>query len=254
MSKETFSKNWIIIAGPCAAESRQQVFDSALGISQIDKGIVFRAGIWKPRTNPNSWQGSGEKAISWMVDIKKQTGLAIATEVNIPQNIEKLLSAGFDSLWVGSRNSQNYDLLKEIGTQTSSNHIPIILKRGMSEYANEWIASAGYITRNNPNVIFCERGVRGPTENTTKNILDLQTACIVQDETGLPVIIDPSHASGRRDLITRMSLATKAVGLNGLMIEVHPTPNTALSDSSQQINIPHFRQLIQELNKYSSCK
>lgn len=248
MRNELFTLNsWTVIAGPCAAESRDQILTSAKRIKELG-GDILRAGIWKPRTNPDSWQGVGDEAIEWMVEAKKQTGIAISTEVKSIENIEKTLSAKFDLLWVGSRNGQNYDLLDEIGKMTSDNNIPILLKRSMASTLEEWIGAAGYITRHHPNVILCERGIRGYTPDT-RNVLDLQTAYLAKKETGLTVFIDVSHAAGRRDLIVPMAVATKAVGFDGLMVEVHPNPNMAKTDSKQQISAEEFSQLMEVLNR-----
>lgn len=248
MKKEFFTLNsWTTIAGPCAAESSEQILNSAKRIKELG-GDLLRAGIWKPRTNPDFWQGVGDEAIEWMVEARKQTGIAISTEVKSIENIEKTLSAKFDLLWIGSRNGQNYDLLDEIGKMTSDNNIPILLKRSMSSTLEEWIGAAGYITRNHSNVILCERGIRGYTPDT-RNVLDLQTAFLAKKESGLPVIIDVSHAAGRRDLIVPMAVATKAVGFDGLMVEVHPNPDTAKTDSKQQISAEEFGQLMEVLNR-----
>lgn len=245
MNKEFFS-NWSIIAGPCAAESRDQILDSAREI-KIAGGNILRAGIWKPRTNPNSWQGAGNEAIDWMLEARKETGISIATEVKDFETISTVLGANFDLLWIGSRNAQNYSLLEEIGKETSDKKIPIVLKRGFSSSLDEWIGSMEYIYKNNPNVVLCERGIRGYSPDTG-NILDLQTAKLAQERTCLPVLIDVSHASGRRDLILPMALASKAAGFNGLMIEVHPNPDNAKTDSRQQISTKDFSELVRRVN------
>ncbi len=245
--KEVFGKKWVVIAGPCAAESRDQILTTARGIKAAG-GDVLRAGLWKPRTSPDAWQGCGDEGLSWMVEAKNETGLAITTEVKDLRTIEATLRAGFDALWVGSRNGQNFSLLDEVGIQTNGSDIPVVLKRTMSSSLEEWIGAAEYIARHNPNVILCERGIRGYSPDT-RNILDLQTAVLAREKTGLPVIVDPSHAAGRRDLITSMSLATKASGLNGIMVEVHPNPDLAKTDNKQQITIDHFGEVIRRLQR-----
>lgn len=245
MSYESLLSKWHVIAGPCSAESQEQVIRSAIGVVSSG-GDIFRAGIWKPRSKPESWQGSGDIGLDWMVEARKQTGVAISTEVKNVATIEKTLLAGFDLLWIGSRNGQNYDLLEEVGKMTSDSRLPILLKRSMSASLEEWIGAAEYITRHNPNVILCERGVRGFSPDT-RNVLDLQTAKLAQMETELPVFIDVSHAAGRRDLILPMALAAKAAGFNGLMVEVHPQPEHALTDSQQQISLEEFDQLMNRL-------
>jgi 3-deoxy-7-phosphoheptulonate synthase len=241
-----FFKNWTTIAGPCSAENREQVLISAKRIKELG-GNILRAGIWKPRTSPNTWQGAGDIAIEWMKEAKKETGIAIATEVKTVDNIEKTLLAGFDLLWIGSRNGQNYSLLEEVGKLTSSNKLPIIIKRAMSISLEEWIGSAEYVKRYNSNIILCERGIRGYSPDT-RNILDLQTAKLAQNKIDSPVIIDVSHAAGRRDLILPMALASKAAGFNGLMIEVHPNPDNALTDSKQQVSIEAFGDIVKRLD------
>lgn len=247
MIEKIFSSNsWKIIAGPCAAESREQVLLTAAKVKEFG-GDVFRAGIWKPRTNPNAWQGIGDAAVEWMLEAKKETGIAIATEVKDSKSIEKALVANFDLLWIGSRNGLSYPLLEETGKLTSDAKTAILIKRAMACSLDEWIGAAEYVAKYNPNIILCERGTRGYSPDT-RNILDLQTAKLAQEKTGLPVIIDVSHASGRRDLILPMAMASKAAGFNGLMVEVHPDPNAALTDDFQQISTESFKNLTKRLN------
>lgn len=239
-------QNWTVVAGPCAAESKKQIIQSASSV--VKSGAeVLRAGLWKPTTNPDSWQGAGEEALEWMQEAKRQTGIAITTEVNSACNIESTLKVGFDILWIGSRNSTYFPLLDEIGKQTSDKQIPIILKRGMGSELDEWLGAAEYIRKHNPNVILCERGIKG-FNKCTRNTLDLQTAKVAQIESGLPVIVDVNHAAGRRDLILPMALAVKAAGFNGLMIEIHPDPDSALTYSKQQISLEDFDALMSKLN------
>jgi 3-deoxy-7-phosphoheptulonate synthase len=237
--------NWTVIAGPCAAESEEQIVQSSRMVAKSG-AQVLRAGLWKPRTDPDSWQGAGEKALEWMKEAKRQTGIAITTEANSTSTIEATLKAEFDILWVGSRNSTYFPLLDEIGKQTSEKQVPVILKRGMGSELDEWLGAADYIRRHNPNVILCERGIKG-FNKCTRNTLDLQTAKLAQIESGLPVIIDVSHAAGRRDLILPMALAVKAAGFNGLMIETHPKPDLAMTDSKQQISLENFENLMDKL-------
>lgn len=239
-------QNWTVVAGPCAAESKKQIVQSAFSVAKSG-AEVFRAGLWKPRTSPESWQGAGEEGSEWMKEAKRQTGIAITTEVNSAGTIEAALKAGFDILWIGSRNSIYFPLLDEVGKQTSDKQIPVILKRGMGSELNEWLGAADYIRKHNPNVILCERGIKS-FNKCTRNTLDLQTAKVAQIESGLPVIIDVSHAAGRRDLILPMALAAKAAGFNGLMIETHPEPDLARTDSKQQISLEDFGTLMSKLN------
>lgn len=239
------NKKWDIIAGPCAAESLSQILRSAKFLKKHQVNIL-RAGIWKPRSNPNSWQGSKDKAIEWMLKARTETGINIASEAIDTISLKKLIKANFNYIWIGSRNGQNYSLLKEAGKLTKNTKIQIILKRSMSASLTEWLGAAQYITKNNPNVILCERGIRGFSEDT-RNILDLQTAWLAKQQSKLPVIIDVSHAAGRADLIIPMSKAAKAAEFNGLMIEVHPSPQSAKTDSNQQINFDQFNTLIKNL-------
>jgi len=242
-----FNKNWIYVVGPCAAESKKQIFISAKKLKK--HGVhIFRAGIWKPRTNSNAWQGIGDRAVEWLVEVKKKVGIKIATEVKDKRTLNLALKANFDLVWVGSRNGQNYAFLHEVGLMTKKTKTPVIVKRAMATSLNEWIGAAGYVARNNSNIILCERGIRGYAPDT-RNILDLQGAYLAKINTKYPVIVDVSHAAGRRDLILPMSKAVKACGFNGLMVEVHPQPDLAKTDGFQQINFRKFSQLISALKK-----
>lgn len=245
MQKEHFN-SWTVIAGPCSAESREGITTSARRLKELGVDI-FRAGVWKPRTSPKSWQGCGDEAIDWMKEARQETGIAIATEVKDVRTTEVALNADFDVLWIGSRNSQCYQLLEEVGKLTSQNKRTIILKRGMSSSLDEWLGSADYVIKHNDNVVLCERGIRGYSPDT-RNILDLQTARLAQDKAGLPVIVDVSHASGRRDLVPFMAMAVKAAGLSGIMIESHPTPDKAITDGFQQISLEDFGTVMRRLN------
>lgn len=238
---------WTIIAGPCAAESFDQIIKTAETI-KINGANILRAGIWKPRTSPHTWQGAGEEAIEWMKIAKNRIDIPIATEVKDRTNLSKLLEADFDYVWIGSRNGLNYSLLEDTGKLTSNTNTKIILKRSMNASLKEWLGASEYITKYNQNVILCERGIRGFSEDT-RNILDLQTAWLAKQYSGLSVIVDVSHAAGRTDLIIPMSKAVKAVGFDGLMVEVHPNPPEAKTDQDQQINFKDFEILTRELNK-----
>ena len=245
-TKEFDWSSWKIIAGPCAAESKEQIVQTARGVAKSG-GDILRAGLWKPRTNPDTWQGAGDEAAEWMREAKKITALAITTEVKDGNSLDLALKAEFDILWIGSRSAQHYPLLKEVGKATSDSQLPVILKRGMGSDLEEWLGAANYIQRYNSNIILCERGIKGFPKDT-RNVLDLQTAKLAQQESGLPVIIDVSHAAGRKDLITPMALAAKAAGFNGLMVEVHPCPEEARTDAKQQISIEEFSKLMYLLN------
>lgn len=237
-------KRWTVIAGPCAAETKEQILQSANGISQAGADI-FRSGLWKPRTEAKSWQGVGEEGVEWMVEAKKETGLKIATEVKDSKTLEAVLKANFDVIWIGSRSCTHYPLLEEVGFQTKDKKLPIILKRGMGSSLKDWLGAAEYIARHNPNVVLCERGIAGFGEQVTRYVLDLQTAKVAQKY--FPVVVDVSHAAGRRDLIIPMAKAVKAAGLNGLMVEVHPKPDRAKTDTNQQISLADFQLLMEKL-------
>jgi 3-deoxy-7-phosphoheptulonate synthase len=247
VSKESFRNVWSVIAGPCSAETRSQVLQTADELSTLDIDY-FRAGIWKPRTNPESWQGPGVEALEWLKEAKRTSGVAIATEVNDTNTIELTLKSDIDLIWVGSRNAQCYPLLEEVGKLTSSSKLPVLLKRGMGSDLCEWLGAAEYIQKYNENVILCERGIKGFPRDT-RNVLDIQTAKLAQIQSGLPVVIDVSHASGRQDLVIPMALAAKAAGFDGLMVEVHPFPDEALTDSKQQISTKNFARLQQLLKQ-----
>src|SRR3989344_5173698 len=249
-NKELNLSQWSVIAGPCAAESRIQIVESAKKLSE--SGVnVMRAGLWKQRTSPNSWQGVGEEGVNWMVEAREITGIAISTEVKDEKVLEKTLRAEFDVLWIGSRNAKCFSLLEEVGKSTSGLRLPIILKRGMGADLDEWLGAAEYITKHNPNVILCERGIKGFPKNT-RNVLDLQTAKLAQIRSGLPVIIDVSHAAGRRDLVTPMAYAAKAAGFNGVMIEAHPDPDQAMTDANQQISLKILDLIMRKLDRIPS--
>lgn len=240
---------WTVIAGPCAAESETQVMATAKSVAEAG-GHVLRAGLWKPRTSARSWPGVGEEGIAWMEKARKATGLAIATEVRDIGTLDKILAANFDVLWIGSRNAQNFELLTEVGKRTSSRKIPVILKRGIGSDLDEWLGAAEYVVDYNPNVILCERGIRGFPRHT-RNVLDLQTAWLAKEKSKLPVIVDVSHAAGRSDLVLPMARAVKAAGLDGLMVEVHPDPVMARTDQDQQISLDEFKLLMEQLGRLS---
>ena len=235
------SNEWLFIAGPCAAEDYSQIMKVAKRLSKI--GVpVLRAGLWKPRTSPNSWQGIGDQGLEWLASAKKETGIAITTEVKDERTIKKAIEAGVDYLWIGSRNGQNFSLLEDLGRATTKTKTPIILKRSMASSLEEWLGAAGYIAKYNDNIILCERGIRGYSPDT-RNILDLQTAYLAKLKSSYRVIVDVSHAAGRRDLIYPMSMAVKAAVLDVLIIETHPNPDKAKTDSFQQVDLEEIERI-----------
>jgi len=230
-----------IIAGPCAIESVDQLIDAGKALSSI--GIpAMRASAFKPRTSPYSFQGLGEDGLKMHVAAKKEHGLLTETEVCDPRDVD-LAAETVDILRVGARNMQNFELLKKLGQCGK----PVILKRGMSATIDEWLMSAEYIMAyGNPNVILCERGIR-TFETATRNTLDLSSVAVVKQLTHLPVIVDPSHAAGRVDLIIPLAKAAIAVGADGLLIEMHPEPEESLCDKDQALSIVEMKNLMQML-------
>ncbi|MBP2018373.1 3-deoxy-7-phosphoheptulonate synthase [Symbiobacterium terraclitae] len=231
----------MIIAGPCSVEDEEQILAAARAVKAAG-ATALRGGAFKPRTSPRSFQGLGEEGLRLLALARQETGLPVVTEVMDTAQID-LVAEYADVLQVGSRNMQNFALLKQVGRAGK----PVLLKRGLSATLEEWLSAAEYITDSgNDQVILCERGIR-TFETCTRNTLDLSTAIVARQRSGLPVIVDPSHAAGRRDLIPALARAALAAGLDGLMIEVHPDPDRALSDAQQQLDFAAFRGLMGEL-------
>ncbi|MGE5892548.1 MAG: 3-deoxy-7-phosphoheptulonate synthase [bacterium] len=237
----------LLIAGPCAIESRDQIFRTASFLKQL--GVpVLRGGAYKPRTSPHSFQGLREEGIKILADVRKETGIVTVTEVMSPEHIA-LIAGSVDVLQIGARNMQNFDLLKEAGRTRK----PVILKRGLSATVEEWLASAEYILLGgNPHVILCERGIR-TFETATRNTADLAVIPLVKNFSHLPVIFDPSHATGHRSLVAPMALAATVTGVHGLMVEVHPDPEHALSDGPQSLHFGEFEKLHAMIGKMRAC-
>ena len=231
----------IVIAGPCTVESRDQVLATARAVKAAGAGIL-RGGAFKPRTGPHTFQGLGYEGLEYLVEAGRAVGLPIVTEVMRIDQLEPVAAVA-DCLQVGARNMQNFDLLKELG------HIgkPVLLKRGMSATLEEFLAAAEYILlEGNDQVILCERGIR-TFERALRNTLDLGVVPFLRQVTHLPVIVDPSHALGRRDLVIPMAKAAFVVGAAGVMVEVHPDPAHALCDGPQSLDPAGFAQLMGEL-------
>ena len=226
-----------IIAGPCSVESKDQIFDIAGRLNEM--GIKFlRAGAYKPRSSPYSFQGLKEKGLQYLDEVKKEFGMCIVTEVKDTHTIS-IISAVADVLQIGARNMQHYTLLEEVGKSNK----PILLKRGMAAKVEDLLLSAEYIlAQGNYNVILCERGIR-TFETTTRNTLDLNAVPVIKKLSHLPIIVDPSHGTGYWDKVTPMSLAAIACGADGLMIEVHNHPEKALSDGAQSLTLERFEKL-----------
>src|SRR5215216_2275731 len=230
-----------MMAGPCSVESRDQLFDTADAVKAAG-ATVLRGGAFKPRTSPYSFQGLGVEALRYLAEARERTGLPVITEVMEPNQVD-IVAEYADILQIGTRNMQNYSLLTAVGRVAR----PVMLKRGYGATVEEWLMAAEYIVSSgNPNVILCERGIR-TFETYTRNTLDLAAVPLLHRLTHLPVIVDPSHATGKRWLVKPLAIGGIAVGADGIMVEVHPNPEDALSDAEQQLTFDQFRSMIEEL-------
>ncbi|MCE1226067.1 MAG: 3-deoxy-7-phosphoheptulonate synthase [Geobacteraceae bacterium] len=237
----------VVVGGPCAVESEEQILKTARFVKQCGADLL-RGGAFKPRTGPHTFQGLREEGVKLLAKAREATGLPIVTEVMSPDNVG-LVADYADLLQVGARNMQNFDLLRELGKIRK----PILLKRGMSATIEEFLAAAEYIlAEGNEQVILCERGIR-TFETATRNTLDLAMVPLVKELTHLPVMVDPSHATGKRSLVTPMSKAALVAGAHGVLVEVHPEPEKALSDGPQSLTFPGFEALMADLKKLQSC-
>jgi 3-deoxy-7-phosphoheptulonate synthase len=231
----------VVIAGPCAIENRETLMETAQEVKNAG-ATLLRGGAFKPRTSPYSFQGLGEEGLKYLAEIGKKLGLATVSEVMDTRDVA-LVARYVDILQIGARNMQNFNLLKEVGQAKK----PVILKRGLSSTIKEWLMSAEYILAGgNFNVILCERGIR-TFEDYTRNSLDISSIASVKQLSHLPVIVDPSHATGKWSLVPSVSKAAVAAGADGLLIEVHVRPEEALSDGSQSLVPYRFQELMQEL-------
>ncbi|MDM8203328.1 3-deoxy-7-phosphoheptulonate synthase [Faecalicoccus acidiformans] len=231
-----------LIAGPCSVESLEQVLQIARDIKSSGADLL-RGGAYKPRTSPYSFQGMGSQALDYLCEAKKETGLPIVSELMSEKHIDEF-NDKVDLVQIGARNMQNFDLLKEVGERVKK---PILLKRGLSNTYEEWLMSAEYIlSHGNPNVILCERGIR-TFESYTRNTLDLQAIPVLKRLTHLPIVIDPSHAGGKWWLVEPMAKASVAAGCDGVMVEVHNDPESALCDGPQSLKPERFDQLAKSL-------
>lgn len=231
----------VVVAGPCAIESYEQLLSTALEIKRLG-ATMLRGGAYKPRTSPYSFRGKGELGLDILSQIKELTGLPVVTEVMDARDIERIADVA-DMFQIGSRNMQNYTLLSEIGKTKR----PVLLKRGLAATLEEWIYAAEYVlAEGNDQVILCERGIR-TFETYTRNTVDITAIPALKELTHLPVFLDPSHGTGRWSLVSPVALAGIAAGADGLMIEVHPQPNQALSDGEQSLNFEHFAELMDKI-------
>ncbi len=234
-------KELAIIAGPCAVESREQAFAAAERVGKAGARL-FRGGAFKPRTSPYSFQGLGEEGLKILAEVRRRFGLLTVTETIDPENCD-LVEQYADVLQVGARNMQNFSLLKRVGRSKK----PVLLKRGMSATIEEFLMAAEYIlSEGNYNVILCERGVRTFADHT-RNTLDLSVIPAVKRLSHLPIIVDPSHGTGKRDKVIPLSRAAVAVGADGLIVEVHPQPDQALSDGYQSLHPEEFETLMEQI-------
>ena len=232
-----------VMAGPCAVESMEQLMEAAKCVK--DAGAQFlRGGAFKPRTSPYDFQGLEEEGLQMLRTAGDETGLKVVTEIVNLNDIE-LICKYADVLQIGARNMQNFQLLKEVGKVRK----PVLLKRGLSATINEWLNAAEYImSEGNESVIFCERGIR-TYETFTRNTLDLSAVAAIKELSHLPIIVDPSHGTGRWQMVCPMARAAIAAGADGLMVEVHPHPEVALSDGDQSLRPENFKHLMEEVNR-----
>jgi len=229
-----------VIAGPCSVESREQILEIAQIVREAG-ATGLRGGAFKPRTSPYSFQGMKEKGLELLAEARSRTGLSIVTEVMAPEHV-KLVAGYADVLQVGARNMQNYPLLESVG----ESNLPVLLKRGPSATMEEFLLAAEYIlNQGNTKVMLCERGIR-TFEDHTRFTLPLATVPFLHQTTHLPVVVDPSHGTGKASLVATMARAAVAAGADGLMVEVHPDPEKALSDGFQALTPPAFRQMMTE--------
>jgi 3-deoxy-7-phosphoheptulonate synthase len=234
------SNDLAIIAGPCAVENREQTFAIAETVKESGARF-FRGGAFKPRTSPYSFQGLGEEALQILAEVRETFGLKIVTEALDESGVD-LVERYADMLQIGARNMQNYSLLRRAGRS----HLPVLLKRGLAATLEEWLLAAEYImAEGNYNIVLCERGVRTFVQHT-RNTLDLAAVPAVRRISHLPVIVDPSHGTGKNHLVSPLARAAVAVGADGLMVEVHNQPELALSDSAQSLTLEQYLQLIAE--------
>ena len=234
-------KRVVVMAGPCAVESREQVMEAAGVVNGLGLSVL-RGGAYKPRTSPYSFQGMGVEGLKILAEARDHYGLMIVTEAVDHESLRQVAEWA-DVVQVGARNMQNFELLKAVG-QTAK---PVLLKRGMSATIDEWLQAAEYIVAHgNPNVILCERGIR-TYESKTRNTLDLSAIPVVKELSHLPIVIDPSHSTGHWNWVAPMARAAVAAGADGLIIEAHPDPARALSDGPQSLNLPHLEELVHSL-------
>ena len=245
MNNNLTQKNKVtIIAGPCSIESNKQIeqvcaFLNNNGLSWI------RGGAFKPRTNLHSFQGLGQDGLDILRKNARKFNLKSLTEITSVVNADTIYNY-MDGAWIGTRNMTNYELLKECGRVSAKHNKPIMLKRGMASTINEWVSASEYITEFNKNIFLCERGIR-TFETSTRFTLDISSVAVIKKQTNIPICVDVSHSVGHSDLVPSVACAALAAGADAIMIEVHPSPRSALSDGSQQLNFDQFENLLEKL-------
>lgn len=240
----TFGQNHplVVVAGPCSVENEEMIVETARRVKAVGAQFL-RGGAYKPRTSPYAFQGHGESALLLLAKARSVTGLGIITEVMDTADLEKVVEVA-DVVQIGARNMQNFSLLKKVGVTGK----PVLLKRGLSATIEDWLMSAEYIlAAGNPNVILCERGIRTFDRQYTRNTLDISAIPVLRTLTHLPIMIDPSHATGFSEFVPTMAMASIAAGTDSLMIEVHPNPAKALSDGPQSLTLEGFEELMLEI-------
>jgi len=240
-------KGIVVMAGPCAVESEEQLFETARAVKAAG-ATVLRGGAFKPSTSPYQFRGLGEPGLELLAKVKKEVGLPIITEVMTPGEVE-MVARYSDILQVGARNMQNFNLLEEVGKSGK----PVMLKRGLSATVQEWLLAAEYVlSQGNEQLILCERGIR-TFETYTRNTMDVSAIPIIEKVSHLPIIADPSHGTGKWYLVTSMALAAVAAGADGVMVEVHPQPDLALKDGAQSLTFDNFRQLMSQMKSVAKA-
>lgn len=240
-------KDIVVIGGPCAVESLEQMQQIAQSLSTISVSAL-RGGVYKPRTSPYSFQGMGVDGLRVLASVREQFGMPVVTEVMSIAQLEPVCAYA-DMLQIGSRNMQNFELLKALGAADK----PVLLKRGLAATVEEFVMAAEYImAHGNPNVVLCERGIRS-FDPYTRNVLDLGAVVALKQLTHLPVIVDPSHAAGKRELVPNLAKAAIACGADGLIIECHPIPDQSVSDARQALSLEDMTELVQSLDEIASA-
>jgi len=236
-----------VMAGPCAVEGKEQLLSTADAVKKAGAQFL-RGGAFKPRTSPYTFQGMGVHGLKLLEEARERTGLSVVTEVMTPQDVE-LVAGSADMLQIGARNMQNYNLLYEVGQV----HKPVLLKRGLSATIQEWLLAAEYIlSSGNYQVVLCERGIR-TFETETRNTLDLNAVPVLRELSHLPIVVDPSHGTGKWSWVTAMACAGVAAGADGIMVEVHPNPDEAFSDGPQSLTFENFARLMDSVRKVAAA-